>query len=130
MTTKYTIDFASDAELDFTEETENTALKFVLIFAVAQTIVLLIFDWARTSIPLVGELNSVGGHALIAGVITSLIVSPVAYIRGVRFRGSQRPAALQLKRNWGVIPLTIGVTLVVAMLIIMGFSIVAQSFID
>lgn len=126
----YSVNFRSIRELRFAEEAESTALKFALIFAATQAVAVLIGDWARESVPLSGEWGSVASHALISALIISLIVSPIAYIRGIRFRNSEQAAALRQRRNLGVAPLTIGVMLLSGLLIITGFSIIGDSFID
>jgi hypothetical membrane protein len=109
---------------------EVTAIRFALIFGLIQLVSVVLLKWSQAQTPLTGPLNSVAGHALISSVILCLIVTPIAFLRRIHYRDAKVSQALARKRNWAVIPVTVGVSLVVALVVIGGFEIFSRNFQD
>lgn len=110
------------------EDVEAFALRSALIFGLIQLASVFVFGWSTDMLPLFGEPGSVGGRALISSVILSLIVSPIAYLRGIRYRNAHKPAGASERFPWDAIPVTIAVTLLVALLVVGGFQIFSTPF--
>jgi hypothetical membrane protein len=124
------IDLPGVHQVDWAKEIETTAMRYTLIFGLIQLVSVMILEWSRDLSPLTGSPDSVASHALISSIIVSLIVTPIAFLRGIDYRNSLKSEALPHKRTWAVVPVTIGVALLVALLIVGGFEIFSRTFQD
>lgn len=118
------------SDIGWGEQVEAQALVLGLIFGGIQLASIFILDYAREMIPLYGESGSVGGRALTSSIILSLIVTPIAYLRGLRHRNANKSEAALRQRYWDIVPLTIATTLLVALLVVGGFQIFSRPFAD
>jgi len=123
-------DIIGTQDVTWGEEVETFALRFALLFGLIQLVSVFVFAWPRDRIPLYGDPGSVGGRALLSSIILSLLVSPIAYLRGIRHRNASKPAGVSLRFAWDTIPVTIAVTLLVALLVVGGFQIFSRPFAD
>ncbi len=109
---------------------ERTALIATIVASLAVFAMVLIIDLPNELTPLSGGLGTVASQALIASLILSLIATPWAFLSGIKYRNTLKSPALQARRTWATIPVTIGVTLLIALLIVGGFEIFTRTFQD
>ena len=74
--------------------------------------------------------NSVGAHALISSLVIALLISPLAYLRGLKFRYTSPLDTQHGQHRWSVVPVTIGTTLLVLLLVTIGFEVISRAFIN
>jgi hypothetical protein len=124
------VDLPGVHEVNWAHEIEVAAMRATLIFGLIQLISVMIVEWSDELTPLTGEPGSVGGQAIISCLILCLIVTPIAFLRGINYRNTLKSEALPHKRNWAVVPVTIGVALLVLLLVVGGFEIFNRTFED
>ena len=117
----------------FAPEVERTALTALLVFGLLAVTLVWIFNASRESIPIVPDRGSVGFQALMLSMLAAVVITPIAYIRSNRHRNRWRrneivPPELRVKYKWMVIPITIAVTLLVALIVAAAFEMLTRSF--
>ncbi len=115
-------------EHEYNDSVERYALLAALIAALVQAAVVM-FLTQLNELPLVGAPNSVASQALIGAIIVALAVSPMAYLRGARFRNRR----LQLERRhdfrWAVLPITLAAALVAGLVVMGAMEFLNRAFI-
>ena len=107
---------------------ERTALWSLIVAGVAMFVVFFIVNAGRESVPIVPDRGSVGFQGLIASILISLILTPYAYVRSTEFRNRSLPDAMRNKYTWFVIPVTIAITLFLALVTGAFFEMITRSF--
>ena len=109
---------------------EKVALSVMMVAAAIQLGMVMILDWPNELTPLSGSPDSIAAQALMSSIIIAVILAPFAFMKGINYRNALKPTALRARRRWAAIPVTIGVTLLVALLIVGGFEIFTRTFQD
>lgn len=120
---------ASAQEVDYSRRVESTALWALMISGVITAIVMFVVNADRESIPFVPDTGSVGFQGLILSILVSLILTPYAYIKASERRNRWLPPSISNRYKWSVIPITIAVTLLVALVSAGSFEIITRAFV-
>ena len=94
-------------------------IAFVLMYVV---------NMDRESISIIPDTSSLGFQGIVLSMLAAVVLSPIAYLRASKYRNELLPEQLQVKYNWIVIPITIAVTLLVALIVGGGFELLTRSF--
>ncbi len=111
------------------EQIERAAIWLALIFALSQTVAVLITGAPSQTVEMIGGPVSVAAHALFFGTLAALIVTPIMYRRGILLRNEKLPAGYH-RRKWDVVPITLAITLLVVLFIIGVFEAMSRSFVN
>ena len=112
----------------FASEIERTALTALLVFGLLAVVTVWIFNASRESIPIAPDRGSVGFQGLMLSMLAAVVITPIAYMRSNRYRNENVPAPLRRKYTWMVVPITIAVTLLVALIVAASFELITHSF--
>ncbi len=112
------------------ENAEGLALGIALLFGLAQLLGVVLLYSRGDGASLVDGPNSVGAHALISSLVIALLISPLAYLRGLKFRYTSPLDTQHGQHRWSVVPVTIGTTLLVLLLVTIGFEVISRAFIN
>ena len=104
-------------KVEYAEDAERLALGIALIFGLAQLLSVVLLYSRGNGASLVNGPNSVGAHALISSLLIALLISPLAYLRGLKFRYTSYADTKQGEHRWSVVPVTIGTTLLASLLV-------------
>lgn len=121
---------ASPPQSTHAEVVENSALYYTGIFALVSLVISAILAWGAESVQVVGSWRSLGGFSLLAALVVALIVAPIAYMRGARWRNRRHPAQTESNWRWRVVPVTVGAVIVTGLAMIFAFIIVNAAFPD
>ena len=117
-------------KVEYAEDAERLALGIALIFGLAQLLSVVLLYSRGNGASLVNGPNSVGAHALISSLVIALLISPLAYLRGLKFRYTSYADTKQGEHRWSVVPVTIGTTLLALLLVTIGFEVISRAFIN
>jgi hypothetical protein len=118
------------SDTDWISSVERAAIIATLIAVTVQLVMVLILEGPNELTPLIGGPGSIAAQALIATLILCVILTPYAFLKGIQHRNQLRPPSLRARRRWAAIPVTIGVTLFLALLVVGGFEIFGRTFED
>lgn len=124
------LDEWSQQQVVYAEDAERLALGTALLLGLAQLLSVVLFYSRGSGASLVDGSNSVGAHALISSLMIALLISPLAYLRGIKFRYTDHLDTKTGEHRWSVVPVTIGTTMLVLLLVTIGFEVISRSFID
>jgi len=110
------------------DQVENYALYGATIIGGLFFLLAFILNWGRESVPLVGDDSSLASMTAYAAVVIALIIAPIAFFRGAKWRAQWSPGAAESNWQWRIVPVTIGALLVTLLMVIFGFIIANAAF--
>jgi hypothetical protein len=108
--------------------TELVALRLAVPAGILLALVIVVANWERNPVPLVGDWQAFGRIFVVWIIPLSLITGAIAYVSGTRAWNARVAAHRQLEWRWGLIPIVLAYTALVTAIAAVGVQIVDSGF--
>jgi hypothetical protein len=108
--------------------TERMALRLAAPAGILLGLIIIIANWERNPVPLVGDWQAFGRLFVISIIPLSMITGGIAYVLGIRAWNARVAANRQRQWGWGVIPIAFAYTVLLTAIAIVGVQIADVGF--